>query len=363
MPGSSTLSLRFRAAAILSWFVLTTGGCEPPELGEANAAKAGAKETLRVATTQVERARLERHYQSSGTLQAVREAQIVATQLGVIRALTVHEGDRVEMGQILARLDARELSLQAAVDELALGNLERELERLQSAGHGVIPREEIDKQRYAVEEARASARLSDVHAKQTIVRAPFAGTIVERYVDEGNLATTATPLFRIADTSTLLLELHLPERDAATVSDDAKAEITLVDDTTFVARVLRRAPVVDPVTGTVKFTLATDVLPRHAVPGAYARAKVLIDARAEAPSLPKTAVFEVEGRSWVYLIADGRAQRREVHVGLRSGERVEVLDGVGPEDVIIVEGNAGITEGMPLQAAKVEPVPAIPQDS
>ena len=306
------------------------------------------KESLRVATVRLQPADIERYYRTSGTLKARREAQLVALQVGVIEAITVHEGDRVKEGDALVRLDGRQLSMQAAADRLAAENLARELERLEAIDKTAVAREEVDKQRYAVEEARVSAKLSRFQAKQTIVRAPFDGTIVERFVDEGNLANTATPLFRVADLSALDLELHVPEKDAATVKDDAEVEVELVDGSSFVASIFRRSPVVDPLTGTVKLTVRADKFPPTAKPGAFARARVLVDAREAAPSIPRTAVFEVEGEKHVYVVVDGKARRTKVDVGLEGATLVEIRSGLGPDDVVVIDGNAGITEGMPL---------------
>jgi membrane fusion protein (multidrug efflux system) len=307
-----------------------------------------AKESLRVATTHVQTANIERHYRTSGTLKAKREAQLVAIQVGVIKAITVDEGDVVKSGDALVQLDGRQLSMQAAADRLAAENLARELDRLEKISASAVAREEVDKQRYAVEEARVSAKLSNFQAKQTTVRAPFDGTIVERFVDEGNLATTATPLFRIADLSALELELHVPEKDAATVKEDAEVEVELVDGSSFVAQIVRRSPVVDPLTGTVKFTVQAEKYPATAKPGAFARARVLVDAREGVPSVPRTAVFEVEGKSHVYLVVEGKARRTAVKVGLEGATLVEIVEGIGSDDVVVVDGNAGITEGMPL---------------
>jgi membrane fusion protein, multidrug efflux system len=313
--------------------------------------RGGRAEPLQVATTSLRPASIDRHYRTSGTLTARREAQIVATQVGIIRAVAVEEGDHVKPGATLARLDGRELALQADQARVQLHNLQRELDRLESVKLGAISAEEIDKQRYLVEEARVLADLTKVQSKQTIVRAPFEGTIVERFVDEGNLATTATPLFRIADLGALELELFLPERDAATVKRDADVEIELIDGTSFIAKIVRRAPIVDPLTGTVKFTVRATEYPDAAMPGAFARAQVLVDARQNAPSLARSAVFEVEGEPHVFVLVEGKAQRLPVKLGLEGSDRVEILEGLSENDVVVLEGNAGITEGMPLRAS------------
>ncbi|HLS91890.1 MAG TPA: efflux RND transporter periplasmic adaptor subunit [Microbacterium sp.] len=340
------------------------GGCGEAATGSP-AKAARPTETaapLRVGVTRLEPATLERRYRTSGTLHAVREATITAKEPGILLAVLVQEGDVVREGQPLARLDGRELALQAASSRLQADHLERELRRLESASAAVIAREEIDKQRYAVEEARMLAALTGVKARQSTVRAPFTGTIVERSVDEGNLATTATPLFRLADLATLQLHVHLPERDALAVAHDVAVDLRLVDGTTFVGRILRRAPIVDPLTGTVKFTLQADQFPAHAMPGAFVRAELLVGRREDAPSLPRSAVFTVEGQPHVFVVEQGRARRRAIEIGLEGEQRVEVVAGVTPDDPVVLEGNAGITEGMPLAPAGPPDASAPPRE-
>ena len=307
------------------------------------------EEPLSVATLATKTATIDRHYVSSGTLQALRSAEIVALQPGVIRDITVEEGDKVGKGDTLARLDGRELQLQADAARVQVGNLERELDRLQSLPRSVLSQEELDKQRYAVEEARATASLSRFQAKQTVVRAPFAGTITARHVDEGNLAGTSTPLFSLADLSILQLELHLPEREAGTVTLGSNVVLEMVDGTTFDAAVVRKAPVVDALTGTVKFTVQAKTRPAQAVPGAFTRARVLVEHKENVPTLPKEAVFELEGQSYVYVVEDGQAHRRQVTLGSSNEERVEILAGVGGDDRVVAEGVDAITEGMDVK--------------
>ena len=313
----------------------------------------GDESAMKVVVTQAEPMRIERWYRSSGTLTAVRSAELVAVQTGIIKDIKVDEGDLVKAGQTLAVLDGRELALQASASELQLQNLKKELERLEDA-RGVISAEEIDKQRYLVEEARAATKLAKQQSKQTVIKAPFTGTIVTRHVDEGNLANTANPLFSLADLSALELELHIPEKDAASVKRGTKVEIELVDDTTFTAEVFRRAPVVDPVTGTVKFTVRTTDYPETAVPGAFARARVLIVARDDVFSVARSAIFELEGVPHVYVVEDGKARRREVKTGLEGGGRIEILEGLTADDLVVAEGKGGVTEGMPLSPVEPE---------
>lgn len=320
----------------------------------------GESEALAVEVTTLSPATIERFYRGAGTLQALRVADLVALQPGVVLELKVEEGDVVEPGQLLVRLDGRGTQLQAARDRLSARNAAQELERLQQL-RDVLSREELDKQRYAAESALASAQVSRHQASLTTIAAPFAGTITRRHIDIGNLAGASTSLYTIADLSALDLKLHVPEREASAVQSGAPARLELQDGSAFEAKVERRAPIVDPLTGTVEFTVRARGYPRGAVPGAFVRASLRVDVRESAPSLPRSAIVEVEGKPYVYAVEDGRARRRPVELGLTGEERVEVRGGVEATAQVVLDAGTGITEGMPVRvrgAAEAAEAPA-----
>lgn len=292
---------------------------------------------------------IERHYRASGTLEPLRRAEIRPVRAGIIESLEVEVGDIVTADQVLARLDGRELSLQAKRDSISASNVEAELERLRKLeGSGAIAQEEIDARRYELESAKASARLSKAQASTMTVRSPFAGTVVAREVDVGNLAGTSTIIYEVADLSALELPLHLPEREAARVRVGNSVEIELIDGSTFEGQVVRRAPVVDSLTGTVEFLIRAEKYPELAVPGAFVRARVLLERREAVPSVPSNAVFELEGKRYVYVLREGKARRVAVEVGLEGSERIEITSGIAPEDRVLIDAT-GITEGLPIK--------------
>ena len=123
---------------------------------------------------------------------------------------------------------------------------------------------------------------------------------------------------------------------------------------------IRRAPVVDPTTGTVKFTVQSEKFPAAAVPGSFVRARVLLESRANVSSVPRSAVFEVDGAAHVYTVIEGKAQRVPVTVGIEGDDRVEITDGLTTEQVVVVDAN-GMTDGMaltPVQEGAGEADPA-----
>jgi membrane fusion protein (multidrug efflux system) len=170
---------------------------------------------------------------------------------------------------------------------------------------------------------------------------------VSRQVDVGNLATTSTVLFDLADLSAIELELHLPEREASRVTLDADVEIELIEGTTFEGKVIRRAPIVDATTGTVKFTVRATEYPVGAVPGSFVRARVLLEAKSGVQSIPRSAVFDVEGAPHVYVVIEDKARRVPVTLGIEGDAVVEVTDGLAGDHSVVIDAS-GMTEGMAL---------------
>src|SRR5690606_29479586 len=119
----------------------------------------GPPEPLSVELVNLSPATIERHYRASGTLEPLRRAELRPIRAGIIDALEVEVGDTVDAGQVVARLDGRELSLQAQRDRLEADNAQIELERLAGLeGSGAVAREEIDTRKHAVATATAAAK-------------------------------------------------------------------------------------------------------------------------------------------------------------------------------------------------------------
>jgi membrane fusion protein (multidrug efflux system) len=312
------------------------------------------EEALAVTLTSVESGDIVRAYEASGTLEAILQAEIRSTQSGIIMDLTVEEGDGVKKDAVLARLDGREAALMAKRDELAAKNAQRELDRLeQIAQAAAASAQEVDQQRYTTETARASARISRHQAGQSKVKAPFAGTITERRLDVGNFASSADVLYVLADLSVLELALHIPEREAARVKLGAKVHLTNLADEGFEGKVVRRAPVVDPLTGTVKFTVHVDgERPASAVPGAFARAAVELESVSAVPTLPDSALVEIDGEFFAYQISGGgdhgKAERVAVTLGLRGQKRSQIVSGLELGAQVVADAHE-ITDGMALK--------------
>ena len=185
--------------------------------------------------------------------------------------------------------------------------------------------------------------------------APFSGTITARRVDIGNLASSSTVLFDLADMRSLELDLYLPEVDASTVSVGTRVNLKLVSGDTVAADVVRRAPVVDPLTGTVKFTARISEPPAMAVPGAYVQADIVVSTNPDALVIPIAATTERGGETSVFVVRDGVATKTAVELGIVEEPLVEILSGLDASQIIIADPADDIEDG-----AKVKPT-GLPQ--
>jgi RND family efflux transporter MFP subunit len=182
-------------------------------------------------------------------------------------------------------------------------------------------------------EARVERARNDL--VRTLVRAPYAGSIVERLAHHGELAG-ADPVVVLQETGALVLELDIPESTPAPVREGAPVRIFVqgrsepletrvdrvsdrVDAATRTYRV--RAPIVDP-EGSVKA-------------GSYARAEVLATRPDPRPLVDRRALLMRDGRSYLFRVEDGVARRIPVRVGAVVDERAEILSGVAEGDRVV----------------------------
>ncbi len=289
--------------------------------------------------------------ETNGTLEAENEVDVVARVSAPIVSIDVEEGDLVQAGQLLARLDDVETRVQMELAKVSVEETRQSYERAQQLhDEDLISPEEYERATSAYDSARAQLKAAEIQLQFTEVRAPFAGRIVRRYIDRAEQVSVNTPLYRLSDFEPLLCPIQIPERDLPRVQLNQPAWLSVEawPGERFGGKVLRISPVIDAATGTFKVTLEL----RHGGrlrPGMFARVFVETETRENALVLPKAALSLESIGDTVYVAADGAASRREVELGFRQGDLVEILSGVDEGEQVVVVGQDGLSEGTPLQ--------------
>ena len=192
--------------------------------------------------------------------------------------------------------------------------------------------------------------------------APFAGSISARQTDVGQLVTAGSgrELFRLAQTATLRVYVHVPQTAARGIVPGQKAELTVpeIPGRSFSAKIVRTAGVIDPQARTLLTELELDNSRGELFAGSYAQVRFTEAKLDAALTLPSNALlFRPEGTQVGLVSAEGKVELRNVRVGRDFGPLIEIVEGVQPSDRVIVNPSDSLLSGVSVRIA-APPKPA-----
>jgi len=291
------------------------------------------------------------YIETNGTLEAENEVDLVARTSGPITELLTEENRRVAKGQVLARLDDDEIRARLDIAKVELDEAELTYERTKKlADAKLVSAEEFEQAAARLESARAQYSGAEIELAYTEIRAPFSGLVVRRYIRFAEMVNANQPLFRLSDFDPLLCPIQVPERELPRLKVGQTAHITVEawGEERFDAKVQRVSPVVDAETGTVRVTL--EIQPGGKLrPGMFASVYLETERREDSLVIPRRALVLDSLGDTVYVAGDGVADRRDVVLGFREGEYVEVESGLQEGEPIVVIGQDGLADGTPIQ--------------
>ncbi len=292
------------------------------------------------------------------------EAQITAAAAGQIQSTGSFPrlGQQVKKGQLLAYLVPRLggetdlATLRAAANK---ARVERDLAQQELARMEALYREEaVPEKRVLAARAAAALARAELNATQQRlgqyggagggipVRAPVSGTLADVRVSPGAFAQEGALLFHIADRSRLWLELRVPESDAARLASPSGAAFKVAGKEAGVEIVAGKNGKLVAVGGVVDATTRTVPVVFEFTPGDLAlpigmavQAQVFAGGAREAVAIPASSVLDEGGMSVVFVMTGGESfERRQIRLGAREGDWVEVLDGLAPGQRVVSRG-------------------------
>lgn len=332
---------------------------------------------------------------ASGYVTARRRATVSSKITAKIVEVHVEEGLEVEQGQVLARLDdstpARQLALtesqlraaQSALAETEVRIAEAELAQRRAAelvAAEVSSQSQLDatqantdslrarlaSQRSEVEVAERAVALNRQQVEDTIIRAPFAGVVVTKDAQPGEMISpvsagggfTRTGICTVVDMSSLEIEVDVNEAYINRVRAGQKVQATLdaYPDWTIPATVITPIPTADRQKATVLVRIAFDQLDPRILPDMGIKVSFLAEPNAETGSappprvvVPKEALRKSEGKDVVLVLDDERLERRAVTVGGKIGEKTEITAGLRAGEQVVIEGPADLADGQKVR--------------
>jgi RND family efflux transporter MFP subunit len=291
-------------------------------------------------------------------LEPIRTDGVNAQLSGILLSLKAEEGHRVRQGDVLAEIDARELEAQARSAEAALRFAQSTVERSEQLfKQQIITMAELERDRAAFESAKASNEQLRTRLGYARVTAPISGIITEKRIEAGDIVSSSTRLFSVADVSTLVTRIQVSELEVNTLRPGAMVPLTVdaLGGQQVAGRIRRIFPSADSATRLVPVEVAlSGTQLSNLRPGYTVRATLALDRRDDALLVPSRAVSGPAGARAVYVVKSGLVERRAVRIGSDMAGQSEILDGVAEGDSVITSGTSMIREG--AKAKVVEPL-------
>jgi RND family efflux transporter MFP subunit len=336
---------------------------------------------------------------ASGYVVARRQAAVASKITGKMVELDIEEGDRVQAGQVIARLD--DTNIRAALNaaraqaefakaglaetRVNLSNAERDYARQKSLLSGrfvsqaVVDnsqtsvdalRAELTTQQMNIEVAERNVQLAERNLDDTVVRSPFAGVVIAKSAQVGEIVSplsagggfTRTGIGTIVDMDSLEVEVDVNEAYIGRVQPGQSVQSILnaYPDWKIPSHVIAIIPTADRAKATVKVRVGLDLKDGRIVPDMGVRVSFLEDKKPEAQDQPRAtgvlvpnqALQRADGQDLIFVFDAGRARQRTVTLGGNVGELREVKSGVSAGESVILDPPAALKDGAAVALAK-----------
>jgi RND family efflux transporter MFP subunit len=369
------------------WYRSSTGAAAASTAGGAPSGKGGRGGRGGAVAMTVETAPVTRHEVAEfvtvvGNLIGESTVDVVPRLAGRIETVNVRMGDRVARGQVVAKMDDRDIREQVSQ---ASANLEvnhatvRTRESDLKSAENTLQRQKnmmtsglTTKQNFEDADARYNSALAQLdvakaQTSQTLARieelkvtlgntsvlSPVDGFVSRRNLDPGAFAGTNSPVVSVVAIGTVRLVANLVERDFRRIRPGmpASVDVDAFPGEQFMGKVSRVAPSFDPATRTAPMEIEIPNPGFRLKPGMYARVSLTVDRQADALTVPRAALLDIQGQRGAYVIDQMVARFRPVRTGIQDADRVQILEGLNEGDRVVTTGALAIKDGERIQLA------------
>jgi membrane fusion protein (multidrug efflux system) len=310
-----------------------------------------------VIVAHIERGVISSNFHTTATLESRNEADIITRVTGIIEELTIEEGDYVEKGQVLAKVDARRYQLSLDKAEAELASLKQELQRsLSMLKKKLISAQSLDKLKYQHQAALAARELAALDLQDSQVIASMSGYISQRYVKAGHFTQGYQKLFHIVDPAQLQAVVYLPEHQLSQINIDQTAVLSFSarKNKVFQAKVRSISPVIDSRSGTFKVILTIDNTQKQLMPGMFAQIAITFATHLNALTIPSDAILTLDNQSKIYLIKESKAIEVTIKKGFVEEQLTEIIGKINEGDKVVVSGHHNLKANALVEILNVE---------
>ena len=332
---------------------------------------AAASEARKVEVIEVVPKAISYSVSAVGSLKSLEDVTISSKKSGFIEKILVNEGDRVKKGQVLVQLNDVDARLQVDLSEGKVKEAEVSLEtdrntltRYQKLLESkVIPQQTYDdlNPKVKLDETRLTLAKTELSmARQNLsdhrILSPIEGIVHLKIAALGEHVNVAPKdeILKIVQMDPLEIEFYVPESSVGTIQMGNKIQffVKAFSEEKFFAAIRFISPAVDPTTRNVKMKAMVQNSGYRLKPGFFAEVSIQTGGNPAALIIPESALFNQEGKFFVYTVADGVARRKEVNTGVRFEGKVEILKGIQKEERVVTSGHEQLSDGMRVVTTK-----------
>ncbi|RUA32967.1 MAG: efflux transporter periplasmic adaptor subunit [Bacteroidetes bacterium] len=292
----------------------------------------------------------------TGSLLANESVQLASEISGKIDNIYFKEGEFVKEGKLLVQTNVADL--QANLQRLqytAKLNAQTEQRQKQLLEKEAISKEEYDIAFTNLKTTQAEIDALEAEIDKSRIRAPFSGYIGLRYVSVGSYITPSSQIASLYNVNPIKIEFSVPSRYSALVKKGSNITFSSeAENEEREAKVYAIEPQIDPVTRTLSARAQAPNPNNTLIPGQFIRINLSLENRENAILVPTTAIMPKADGHTVFIIKEGRAHLKDVELGARTANRVEILKGIAQGDTVAIAGVPQLKDRAEIEIKKLE---------
>lgn len=291
---------------------------------------------------------------ASGTLVANEAVELRPEMSGRIVKLNISEGNLVQKGQLIAKINDADIMARLKkikYEEELAAQVEARQKKLLNIN--AISKEEYDLALNKVNTLGADREALEVALAQTEVRAPFSGRIGLKSISVGAYVTPATTIATLVQTNPIRMDFSVPEKYVGNISKGSKVSFGLDGSSQkYEGTISAIDPSIDETLRTLKVRATVANNNDKFRPGMFVKVNVRLGSTLSI-LVPSETLIPFIGGKKIYIMKGGKAMEQNVLTGLRTSDKVEILEGANVGDSIVASGIMALKDGQPIKAKKV----------
>ncbi len=307
-----------------------------------------------VATAPVRSERLSQKLEALGNARSNESVDVSSKTSNIVTAVMFRDGERVKRGQVLVQLDDAQARADVAEAEAAVTESQAQFNRSRELlNTQVLSKSQYDQLEATLKADKARLAAANARLEDTVIRAPFSGRVGLRRVSVGSLISPGSVITTLDDTSVIKLDFAVPENVVSSLREGlaVRASAPAFPGRTFTGKVASIDSRGDMTTRSVTVRALLSNEDGALKPGMFLNVMLANDER-DALVIPEEALSPESERQYVFVVNDGKVERREVRIGGRRPGSVEVVGGLNAGEQVIVEGTQKVRDGATVRVAE-----------